>query len=148
MITLLQRVSEAAVSVNGETIASIGTGLLVFVAVEPDDDEAVCERMVERILGYRVFADDKRRMNRSVTDVEGAALFVPQFTLAADTRKGARPSFSSDVNPEAAKRLFEWTVACARARHPGVGAGRFGSDMKVALVNDGPATFWLRQGRR
>ncbi len=143
MIALLQCVSEASVAIEGRTVTAIKAGLLVFVAVEPRDDEAVCGRMVERILGYRVFADAVGRTNCSVTDGGGAVLLVPQFTLAADTRKGLRPSFSSAADPETAKRLFEWTVARARACYPEVEAGRFGADMKVTLVNDGPVTFLL-----
>lgn len=144
MIALLQRVSEASVTIEGCVEASIGAGLLAFIAVEPDDGEAVCERIAERLLGYRVFADAAGRMNCSVGDVGGALLLVPQFTLAADTRKGMRPGFSGGAKPELAQRLFERLVACVAARFPAVQAGRFGADMQVALINDGPATFLLR----
>ena len=146
MIALLQRVSEASVTIGDTIIAAIDIGLLVFVAVEPSDDEAVCCRTAERVIGYRIFADAAGRMNCSVTDVGGAVLFVPQFTLIADTGKGMRPSFSGGADPETAKRLFDWTVAYARGLCSEVATGRFGADMMVALVNDGPATFWLRQG--
>ena len=140
----MQRVSEASVVIEGRTETSIQAGLLAFIAVEPGDDEATCERMVERILGYRVFNDDAGRMNLSVTDVGAAVLLVPQFTLAADTRKGMRPSFSGGAEPQIAQRLFERVVARAAELHSDVQAGRFGADMKVALINDGPATFLLR----
>lgn len=148
MISLLQRVSEASVSVDGRAVAACKAGLLVFVAFEPHDDSPACERMAERILGYRVFGDAGGRMNLSVGDAGGEVLFVPQFTLAADTRKGTRPSFSGGADPGKAEALFQRLVDCASRRHPGVHAGRFGADMKVALVNDGPATFLLRSARR
>ena len=144
MIVLLQRVSEAAVVIKGETTASIKKGLLVFVAIEPSDNEMVCKRLTERILGYRVFADDAGRMNCNVGDIGGEILFVPQFTLTADTRKGMRPSFSGGAKAETAKKLFDWTVAYAAQQYPAVKAGCFGADMQVALINDGPATFLLR----
>ena len=143
MIALLQRVSEASVVIEGHTETAIDAGVLAFIAVEPHDDEATCKRMVERILGYRIFADDEGRMNRSVGEIGGGVLLVPQFTLTADTRKGTRPSFSGGAAPETAKKLFERVVATAATHYPKVKAGRFQADMKVALVNDGPATFLL-----
>jgi D-tyrosyl-tRNA(Tyr) deacylase len=143
MIGLLQRVSEASVSVDGERIAAIGAGLLVLVGVQPDDREANAERLLERLLGYRVFADAAGRMNRSLRDSGGGLLLVPQFTLAADTRSGTRPGFSTAAAPALAQSLFAHLVEHARTQHGAVGGGRFGADMKVALVNDGPVTFWL-----
>ena len=145
MIFLIQRVSEASVAVDGDTVGKIGRGLLAFVAVEPGDDEATARRLVERAVAYRVFADDAGRMNRSLAEVGGELLLVSQFTLAADTRKGLRPSFTSAAAPEDGRRLFEYVVEHARSVLPGrVATGRFGADMQVALVNDGPVTFWLR----
>ena len=143
MIALLQRVRQASVSVAGETIAAIGPGLLVLVGVQRGDGRAQVERLLERLLGYRVFPDAEGRMNRSLTDTGGGLLLVPQFTLAADTRKGSRPSFTPAAPPEQGEALFQALCQAAR-RHAGeLGAGRFGADMQVALVNDGPVTFWL-----
>lgn len=143
MIALIQRVTEARVVVGGEVVGAIGRGLLAFVAVEPGDTEARAERLLERVLGYRVFPDAQGRMNLGLTDVGGGLLLVPQFTLAADTRKGMRPSFSSAAPPEEGRRLFDHLVERARAVHAPVATGHFGADMQVALVNDGPVTFWL-----
>ncbi len=144
MIGLLQRVSEASVTVDGEVTGAIGAGLLVLVGVQKHDDEARMERLLERLLGYRVFEDEAGRMNRSLRDTGGGLLLVPQFTLAADTRKGTRPSFSSAAPPERARTLFEAMLHRAGDLHEGkVASGRFGADMQVALVNDGPVTFWL-----
>ena len=144
MIGLLQRVSEARVVVDGTVIAAIGRGLLVLVGVEAGDAEAQADRLLERLLGYRVFPDERGRMNRSLREVAGGLLLVPQFTLAADTAKGARPSFSAAATPEVGAALFEYLLRQAAAHSPGVASGRFGSDMQVALVNEGPVTFWLR----
>lgn len=143
MIALIQRVTEARVVVAGEVVGAIGRGLLALVAVEPEDSEARAERLLERVLGYRVFPDDEGRMNLGLAAVGGGLLLVPQFTLAADTRKGMRPSFSSAAPPEEGRRLFGHLVERARAAHAPVATGRFGADMQVALVNDGPVTFWL-----
>lgn len=143
MIGLLQRVSEASVSVDGEVIGRIGAGLLVLVGVQAADTEARAERLLERLLGYRVFEDAERRMNRSLRDTGGGLLLVSQFTLAADTRSGTRAGFSTAAAPGQARELFAWLVGRARDLHPEVACGRFGADMKVALVNDGPVTFWL-----
>lgn len=143
MIGLLQRVSEAAVAVEGETIARIGSGLLVFVCVERGDSEAEAERLAGRLLGYRVFGDDTGRLNRNVTEVAGELLLVPQFTLAADTRKGTRPSLGRAAPPDRGEALFDHLLARARGSYPKVQAGRFGARMQVSLVNDGPLTFWL-----
>ncbi|MGH8151937.1 MAG: D-aminoacyl-tRNA deacylase [Rhodanobacteraceae bacterium] len=144
MISLLQRVSEASVTVEGETVGAIEAGLLVLVAVEPGDGERGTARMCDRLLGYRVFGDAEGRMNRSLRDTAGGLLLVPQFTLAADTRKGMRPSFTTAAAPEEGRRWFDRLVELARAAHPGVATGRFGAHMLVRLVNDGPVTFILR----
>jgi D-tyrosyl-tRNA(Tyr) deacylase len=143
MIGLLQRVSEAAVSVGGEIVGRVDRGALVLVGVQRGDDEARADRLAERLLGYRVFPDADGRMNLSVRDIGGGLLLVPQFTLAADTRKGTRASFSSAAAPADGRRLFEYLANQARMRHPQVATGIFGADMQVALVNDGPVTFWL-----
>ena len=144
MIGLLQRVRRAAVEVASETVASIGPGLLVLVGVQPGDGEAQARRLLERLLGYRVFSDAQGRMNLSLRDTGGGLLLVPQFTLAADTAKGARPSFTSAAEPARARELFETLVAHARGAWPNTGSGVFGADMQVSLVNDGPVTFWLQ----
>jgi D-tyrosyl-tRNA(Tyr) deacylase len=143
MIALIQRVLEASVTVDGERIGEIGAGLLALVAVQPGDDEARIAKMADRLLAYRVFADDAGKMNRSLADIGGGLLLVSQFTLAADTSSGLRPSFSSAATPDAARAGFDRLVALCRARHGSVETGRFGAHMKVALVNDGPVTFRL-----
>ena len=143
MIGLLQRVSEASVKVEADIVGQIGRGLLVLVGVEKHDNQASAQRLLERILTYRVFPDESGKMNLSLTDIEGGLLQVPQFTLAADTNKGTRPSFSSAASPELGAELFEYFVTIARERHAKVETGIFGADMKVSLVNDGPVTFWL-----
>jgi D-aminoacyl-tRNA deacylase len=144
MIGLIQRVSEASVTVDGRIVGQIGRGLLVLVGVEKHDNETSAQRLLERILTYRVFPDEQGRMNLSLTDINGELLLVPQFTLVADTHKGTRPSFSSAASLELGAALFEYFVAAARARHSMVETGVFGADMKVGLVNDGPVTFWLQ----
>jgi D-tyrosyl-tRNA(Tyr) deacylase len=144
VIGLLQRVTRADVNVAGECIGAIEAGLLVLVGVEQSDSEREGGRLVERLLGYRVFADAAGKMNLSVRDTGGGLLLVPQFTLAADTNKGMRPSFSSAATPEEGQRLFEYVLRHARTQHHPVAAGKFGADMKVTLTNDGPVTFWLR----
>jgi D-tyrosyl-tRNA(Tyr) deacylase len=143
MIALIQRVSTAHVDVDGATVGAIGPGLLALVAVQPDDGETQARRLLERVLGYRVFADDAGKMNRSLADTGGGLLLVSQFTLAADTRSGRRPSFTTAAPPEQGRRCFERLLALARAAHPAVETGRFGAHMQVHLVNDGPVTFWL-----
>jgi D-tyrosyl-tRNA(Tyr) deacylase len=143
MIGLLQRVSRAQVDVAGESVGAIGLGLLVLVAVQPDDTEERAERLLERLLGYRVFPDALGRMNLSLRELGGGLLLVPQFTLAADTKKGTRASFMSAAPPSEGERLFDYLVSCARADYVDVATGRFGADMQVSLVNDGPVTFWL-----
>jgi D-tyrosyl-tRNA(Tyr) deacylase len=142
---LLQRVARADVTVAGERIAEIGPGLLVFVAIEPNDTEAEFRWLVERVLELRVFPDDRLPMNRSVRDVDGAVLLVSQFTLAADTRRGRRPGFSGAAPPDQARQGYERVLALLGERWPNVAAGRFGADMQVGLVNDGPATFILER---
>jgi D-aminoacyl-tRNA deacylase len=143
MIALIQRVREAHVDVDGQTVGRIGPGLLALVAVQPHDGEAQTQRMVERVLGYRVFADAEGKMNRSLADTGGGLLLVSQFTLAAETDKGMRPSFTSAAAPEAGRHWFERLVELARIHHSPVEIGRFGTHMEVALINDGPVTFWL-----
>ncbi|KFN49902.1 D-aminoacyl-tRNA deacylase [Arenimonas composti] len=149
MIALIQRVSEASVRVGDETVGAIGEGILALVAVEPGDDEAKIARMAERLLGYRVFADERGRMNRSLTDTGGDLLLVSQFTLAADTRSGMRASFTAAASPDEARRGFDRLVGICRERHGNargarVETGRFGAHMIVSLVNDGPVTFRLQ----
>jgi D-tyrosyl-tRNA(Tyr) deacylase len=143
MIGLLQRVHQASVSVGGKTVGAIGRGLLVLVGVERDDDETSADRLLDRLLGYRVFPDTAGKMNLSVQDIGGGLLLVPQFTLAADTQKGMRASFTPAAPPAEGQRLFEYLLAQARRRHAQVASGVFGADMQVALTNDGPVTFWL-----
>ena len=143
MIALIQRVLEARVDVDDECVGRIGPGLLALVAVEPGDDESRTQRMCERLLGYRVFADDAGKMNRSLAETGGGLLLVSQFTLAADTAKGMRASFTRAAPPELGRELFERLIAHCRARHPVVETGRFGAHMRVSLVNDGPVTFRL-----
>jgi D-tyrosyl-tRNA(Tyr) deacylase len=143
MIALIQRVSTAHVDVDGDTVGTIGPGLLALVAVQPEDGEAQAQKLLERMLGYRLFADEAGRMNRSLADTGGGLLLVSQFTLAADTRSGRRPSFTTAAPPEQGRRCFEHLVERARAAHPAVEIGRFGAHMQVHLVNDGPVTFWL-----
>lgn len=144
MIALIQRVTQASVAVGDQVLGSIGPGLVALVGVERGDGDAGAERLVERVLGYRVFPDAEGRMNRSLHEFGGGLLAVPQFTLAAETGKGMRPGFSSAAAPDEGERLFARFVALARARHAPVETGRFGADMKVGLVNDGPVTFWLQ----
>lgn len=141
MKALLQRVSEARVVVNGVTVGEIAHGLLVLVCAERGDSEAVSAKMLDRILKLRVFYDDAGKMNRSVQDVAGGLLVVSQFTLAADTRSGTRPSFTNAASAEDGRRLYDHLIAQARTRHPQVQTGVFGADMKVHLVNDGPVTI-------
>jgi D-tyrosyl-tRNA(Tyr) deacylase len=143
VIALLQRVSRASVEIGGEPHASIGRGLLVLIGVKPEDDEPRASRLVERLLNYRVFADEADKMNLSLRQIEGDLLLVPQFTLTADTRHGLRPGFSRAAPPEQGRRLFDFLVQAAGLRHAAVQSGVFGADMQVSLVNDGPVTLWL-----
>ncbi len=144
MIALLQRVSEASVTVDGRITGRIDKGLMVLLCAERGDTEKQADALLNRLLGYRVFYDENGKMNLSVTAVHGGLLLVPQFTLAADTSSGTRPSFSPAAPPEEGRRLFDYFVRQAKAKHPQVETGVFGADMKVALVNDGPVTFWLQ----
>ena len=144
MIGLLQRVSRASVTVEGKCIGRIGTGLMVLVGVEKSDGREQAERLVKRLLEYRVFSDDDGKMNLSVLDIAGEVLLVPQFTLAADTGKGKRPSFSSAASPEQAADLFAAVVDIMSRQLPRLQTGKFGADMAVELINDGPVTFWLQ----
>lgn len=144
MIGLLQRVTQARVEVHSRNIAQINTGILVFIGVEKDDTEAQADRLLDRLLGYRIFPDENARMNLSLMDIKGGLLLVPQFTLPADTKKGMRPSFSSAAPPETGMVLFDYLLSRAKSRHPVVESGEFGTDMQVHLINDGPVTFWLK----
>jgi D-tyrosyl-tRNA(Tyr) deacylase len=144
MIALLQRVSQAQVVVEGATVGAIGAGLMVLLCAERGDSEKEADALLSKLLAYRVFADADGKMNRSVTDVAGGLLLVPQFTLAADTNSGTRPSFTPAASPQDGLRLFEYVVRQARARHGMVHTGQFGADMQVSLTNDGPVTFWLQ----
>jgi len=144
MIALLQRVAQARVEVDGARVGSIDRGLLLLVCAERGDGQAEADRLLERVLGYRVFGDAEGKMNLSLRDVRGGLLCVPQFTLAADTRKGMRPSFTPAASPPEGERLFDYFVARARASYSEVETGRFGAYMQVSLINDGPVTIWLR----
>lgn len=142
MIALIQRVTQAKVDVNGETIGQIGKGLLVLLGVEKDDDQAKADKLAEKVLNYRIFSDENDKMNLNVQQAGGALLVVSQFTLAADTQKGLRPSFSKGAAPELANALYDYfSQKCAEKIH--VENGRFAADMQVSLTNDGPVTFWL-----
>ncbi|MEP5568277.1 MAG: D-aminoacyl-tRNA deacylase [Halioglobus sp.] len=143
MKALIQRVSSARVEVAGEVVGDIEQGLLVLLGLDKTDDEATAQRMLDKLLAYRVFADEQGRMNRSVTDIDGGVLLVSQFTLSADTRKGLRPSFSSAMLPAEAESLYDYTLQALSDRHGHVAAGQFGADMQVSLTNDGPVTFIL-----
>lgn len=144
MIALIQRVREARVQVAGLTTGAIHRGILALVGVEKGDTEREAERLAERVIGYRIFPDDSGKMNRSLAEVRGGLLIVPQFTLAADTNSGARPSFSTAAAPAEGEKLYLRFVELARARHALVETGTFAADMQVSLVNDGPVTFWLQ----
>ncbi len=144
MIGLLQRVLRAEVEVGDQTVGRIGPGILVLVGIEHKDGQVEADRLLERVLGYRVFADKHGRMNHSLVDTAGSLLLVPQFTLAADTNKGNRPSFSTAATPDQGRHWFEYLARRAGKLHSEVQTGRFGADMRVGLVNDGPVTFWLR----
>ena len=143
MIALIQRVTEAQVRVDGEVVGAIGRGVLALIGVRPMDDDSAVERLLERLLSYRIFSDAEGRMNLSLREVSGGLLLVPQFTLAADTKKGTRPGFSTAAEPEHAQSMFAQLVQRAREGYAPVSAGIFGANMQVALVNVGPVTFWL-----
>jgi D-tyrosyl-tRNA(Tyr) deacylase len=148
MIGLLQRVSDARVVIDGETVGEIGQGLLLLLCAEGDDTEAVASKLLDKVLKLRIFADADGRMNRSLQDVGGGLLIVSQFTLAADTRSGNRPGFSAAARPELGRALYDFFVSRARALHPVVESGRFGADMKIHLINDGPVTIPMRLSAR
>lgn len=143
MIALIQRVSGASVSIDGVVVGAIGQGILALVGVAATDTPQTGARLLEKVLSYRIFPDDAGKMNLDVRQIDGGLLLVSQFTLLADTRKGTRPGFSRGAPPEQARERFEALLAAAQAAHPRVAAGRFGADMQVSLVNDGPVTFWL-----
>jgi D-aminoacyl-tRNA deacylase len=144
VIALLQRVTHAAVAVDGITVGAIDAGLMVLVCAERGDTDREAQALLSKLLAYRVFSDDAGKMNRSVADVAGGLLLVPQFTLAADTQSGTRPSFTPAAAPEEGRRLFDYFVAQARSKHARVETGQFGANMQVSLTNDGPVTFWLQ----
>ncbi len=144
MIALIQRVTEARVEVDGAVVGAIGRGVLALVGVERGDAEAQAERLVEKVLGYRIFPDADGKMNLSLLDIKGELLAVPQFTLAADTKSGTRAGFSTAAAPEVGRRLFEKFVLLSSQKQLHVKTGNFGADMRVSLVNDGPVTFWLQ----
>jgi len=143
MIALIQRVTNASVVVENQLIGEIEQGILALIGVEKGDQESNANRLLERLLGYRIFSDEEDKMNLSVRDIQGGILLVPQFTLAADTRKGKRPSFSTAAPPEIGEKLFQHFIAQAESSYSKVATGQFGADMKVSLCNDGPVTFWL-----
>jgi D-tyrosyl-tRNA(Tyr) deacylase len=143
MIALIQRVVDSTVKIDGQTVGAIGPGLLALVAVRPTDNREDATRLLKRILHYRIFADEGGRMNRALVDVRGGLLLVPQFTLAADTRKGLRPGFSHAATPELGRQLFDLLLREANDRHAPVASGVFGAHMQVTLTNDGPVTIWL-----
>ena len=144
MIALLQRVTHASVVVDGITVGAIDAGLMTLVCAERGDTEKEADALLTKLLSYRVFADDAGKMNRSVVDVQGSLLLVPQFTLAADTQSGTRPSFTPAAAPDIARGLFDYFVTAAISKHGDVATGRFGADMQVSLTNNGPVTFWLQ----
>lgn len=144
MLTVIQRVTTAKVTVNHHVVGEINTGILALIAVEKDDNETTAQRLLEKILNYRIFADENDRMNLSLRDIQGGLLLIPQFTLAANTEKGNRPSFTYAAAPEQAVKLFDYLRSLAAATYPHVAFGEFGADMQVSLVNDGPVTFTLR----
>jgi len=144
MIALLQRVTQASVTVEKNSIGEIEQGLLVFLGIEKGDSEAQATRLLERVLNYRIFSDEQDKMNLSVTDINGGILIVPQFTLAANTDKGNRPSFTSAAAPADGKLLYDFFIIQAKSKNTSIATGQFGADMKISLVNDGPVTFWLQ----
>jgi D-tyrosyl-tRNA(Tyr) deacylase len=144
MIALIQRVTQGRVTIDGATVGAIGPGLVALVCAERNDGVAQADALVRKLLGYRVFADAQGKMNLSVADIGGALLLVPQFTLAADTMSGTRPSFTPAAQPELGRQLFDRFVEQARELHASVESGRFGAYMQVELTNDGPVTFWLQ----
>jgi D-tyrosyl-tRNA(Tyr) deacylase len=148
MIALIQRVTHSEVRIGDRISGAIGTGIMALVGVAKGDDEAAADRLLERVLTYRIFPDSQGRMNASLRETAGGLLLVPQFTLAADTRKGTRAGFSTAAAPDDARKLFNYLLSRAREAHPTVAAGEFGADMQVSLTNDGPVTFWLEASAR
>ena len=144
MIALIQRVSHASVSVNGISIGKIEQGILALIGVEKEDSEHNANKLLHRLLGYRIFSDENDKMNLNLNDIEGELLLVPQFTLAANTKKGLRPSFSSAAPPAHGEKLFDYFVSQTKDQYQNVESGKFGADMQVSLCNDGPVTFWLQ----
>lgn len=144
MIALIQRVTRASVTVEQQIVGEIGAGLLVLLGVEKDDDQQKAKRLSDKVLGYRIFSDENDKMNLNVQQAGGSVLVVSQFTLAADTQKGMRPSFSRGAAPDEAERLYDYFTACCRASGAATETGRFAADMQVELLNDGPVTFWLQ----
>jgi len=144
MIALIQRVSEAKVVVNNKNIGEIQQGVLAFIGIEKEDSEIQVSRLLDKVLSYRIFADEEDKMNLSVQDIKGGLLLVPQFTLAADTQKGCRPSFSSAAAPEMGEKLFNEFIKQAKNKYQHIETGQFGADMRISLLNDGPVTFWLQ----
>ena len=141
---LIQRVSESSVSVKGDTVGAIGQGILLLLGVEKDDDQAAADKLLQRVLNYRIFSDSEGKMNLSVKDIKGGVLVVSQFTLAAETRKGLRPGFSTAASPQVAEELYEYFVDQLHQQHENVATGIFAADMQVSIVNDGPVTFMLQ----
>ena len=148
MIALIQRVTQAEVRIAGRVVGAIDKGILALIGVSRGDDDQAAERLLERVLTYRIFPDAEGRMNLSLRDIQGGLLLVSQFTLAADTRKGTRAGFTTAAAPDEARRLYDLLLERARAAHPVIACGEFGADMQVSLVNDGPVTFWLETGGR
>jgi D-tyrosyl-tRNA(Tyr) deacylase len=148
MIALLQRVTHAEVHIDSNSVAQIQQGLLVLLGVEKHDEQTDADKLLEKILNYRVFSDENDKMNLSLRDIQGGLLLVPQFTLPADTRKGSRPSFTPAAPPALGNQLFEYLVSEAKAKHANTAAGHFGADMQVSLTNDGPVTFWLQTNNK
>ena len=143
MIGFLQRVTVAEVRVDGNVVGQVGAGLLVLIGVQPSDTHEIGQHLLKKILKYRIFDDEDGKMNLNLQQIDGGLLLVPQFTLAADTRQGLRPGFSTAAAPELARRIFDRLVTTAHAQHPHVRSGQFGANMQISLTNDGPATFWL-----
>lgn len=144
MLGLIQRVKRASVEVDGKIVGTVDQGMLLLLGVEKTDTEAVADKLLDKVLAYRIFADQDSKMNCNVQQVDGGVLVVSQFTLAADTRKGLRPSFSSAAPPAQAEQLYDYFVARLRERHPRIATGIFAADMQVSLINDGPVTFMLK----
>ncbi len=144
MLALIQRVSSASVQIDNETVGQIGRGLLVFLGMEKGDEESAADKLLNKVMSYRVFSDEEEKMNLSVRDIKGGLLIISQFTLAADTNRGLRPSFSSALPPDDAKQLYQYFLNQAQSQYDQIACGKFGADMQVSLINDGPVTFILK----